>query len=155
MKKLLELSRYTAWLGVASLLVASVAAFVWGALKTAKVVGVVFASQGADPAIAVQLVALLDAFLIALALMFFAFSLYELTLGDLDVPDGLVVRSLDQLKSKLSSLLVMVMAVGFVERLVAWEDPRGTALFALAVALVSAVLVAFTRLAHGEPHPGP
>jgi uncharacterized membrane protein YqhA len=145
MRRLLELSRYSALLGVLSLLAAGVTAFAWGTAKTVHVVGKVLASHGADPTIAVQMIALLDAFLIALALLFFAVSLYELFIGELNVPPWLIAHGVHDLKVKLSSVVVLVMAVSFAEHLVEWRDPQGTALFALAVALVSSVLIAFCR----------
>lgn len=104
-------------------------------------------SAGQDPEIAiVALIQLLDAFLIAIALLIVSTSLYELFVGDLNLPDSLVARDFNQLKAKLSNVIILVMAVTFLERLVNWKNGLETMYFGIAVALVSAALIAFSYL---------
>jgi uncharacterized membrane protein YqhA len=71
MKFVLEKSKYLTLVGVIALLFASVAAFVWGALKTANTVLLVFNSRGMDKAITVEFIEIVDSFLIATALLIF------------------------------------------------------------------------------------
>lgn len=143
MKRLIESSRYLVSVGILALLAAAVAAFGWGALKTYNVIALVVLSAGKDPKITVSLIELMDAFLIATALLIFAASLYELFLGELALPDWMLAHNLYELKAKLSSIIVLVLAVKFLERLVDWTDPPGTLYYALAVAAVAATLIAF------------
>ena len=65
MQRLLEGSRYISVIGIVSLLVASLAAFGWGAVKTAKATILIATSYGQDPYITVALIELVDSFLIA------------------------------------------------------------------------------------------
>ena len=85
----------------------------------------------------------MDSFLIATALLIFAIGLYELFIEDVAMPKWLAVHSLHDLKAKLASVIVLVLAVNFLSHLVEWRDARETLEFGLAVAVVSAALIAF------------
>jgi uncharacterized membrane protein YqhA len=56
-----------------------------------------------------------------------------------------VADNLHDLKAKLSSVIILVMAVTFLEHIVEWKNPRDTFYFNLAVAVVSAALIAFSH----------
>ena len=144
MNKFLSSTRYIIILGVLSLVVASLTAFGWGVVKTVDAVALVITSAAKDPGITVGLIEVVDAFLIATAILIFALGLYELFIADLSVPDWMQIHNLHDLKAKLAGVLVLVMAVKFLEKLVEWKDARETLLFALAIAVISAALIAFS-----------
>jgi uncharacterized membrane protein YqhA len=150
MSKLLEKSRYLAIIGVLGLLVAAIAAFVWGIFQTVQAVALIVNSLGADKSITVALVQIVDSFLIATTLLIFSISLYELFIGEVDVPEWMVAHDLHDLKTKLSSLIIMVMAVKFVEKLVDVKDYGNVLSFGVAVTLVSAALIAFGYFSHKD-----
>jgi uncharacterized membrane protein YqhA len=145
MEKILERSRYLVLIAVFFSLFASAAAFIWGAVKTSSVVIHLVASRGRDPFAGIWLIELMDSFLIATALLLFALGMYELFIGDLKLPEWLVIHDLHDLKAKLGSVIVLVMAVTFLKHLVEWQDPLGTLYFGAAVAVVSAALIAFSQ----------
>ncbi len=143
MRRLLEWSRYLVVVPVVVLVLVTLAglgAFAWSAVP---VVIELFATQG-DSAGAIALLALLDRFLVAIAVLMSAVGLYELFVGELSLPDFLTVHTLHQLKARLAGVIILVMAVKFTEKLAEWKDPLDLVWFALAIALVSAVLIAFT-----------
>lgn len=144
MGKLLDKTKYLAFVGIASLLLASVAAFGWGAVKTFNVITLIVTSYGKDSYIAVSLIELVDSFLIAIALLIFSVSMYELFVGKLNLPDWMLAHNLHELKTKLSSVIVLVMAVKFLEHLVEWKNSIDLLFFAIAVSVVSATLIAFS-----------
>jgi uncharacterized membrane protein YqhA len=143
MKKILASARYLTLIGVLALLAAALAAFGWGLVKTVEAIGLIVSSLGGDAGIIIALVEVVDAFLVAMALLIFGLGLYELTIGDLNLPDWMLIRNLHDLKAKLGGVLVLVMAVKFLEKLVEWNDARETLFFALAIAVIAAVLIAF------------
>ena len=51
-----------------------------------------------------------------------------------------------ELKAKLSSLISLVVAVKFLEQLLEWKNPQELLFYALAVSLISGVLIAFSQL---------
>lgn len=143
MKFILERSKYFAIIGVAALLLAAAAAFVWGTLKTVDVISLIWSSLGRDKAITVELIEIVDSFLIATALLIFAASLYELFIAKLDLPEWMLAHNLYELKTKLSSMIVLVMGVKFLEKLLDVKDAAGLMQIGIATALMSAVLIAF------------
>jgi uncharacterized membrane protein YqhA len=143
MKYVLERSKYLALIGVIALLFAAIAAFVWGTLKTVDTISLVLSSLGRDKAITVELIEIVDSFLIATALLIFSVSLYELFIDKLELPDWMLAHDLYDLKTKLSSMIVLVMAVKFLEKLLDVKDPEALLQIGAATALMSAVLIAF------------
>ena len=143
MKFILEKSRYLAIVGVISLLVASVAAFAWGTFKTVHAVLLVIESLGADAAITIEFIEIVDTFLIATAILIFTVSLYELFIGEINVPEWMLAHNLYELKGKLSSMVVLVMGVKFLQKLIEAKDASELMQSGIAIAIVSAVLIAF------------
>jgi uncharacterized membrane protein YqhA len=99
--------------------------------------------MGRDKAITVELVEIVDSFLIATAVLIFATSLYELFVDKLDLPDWMLAHNLYELKTKLSSMIVLVMGVKFLEKLLDVKDTNDLLRIGIATALMSAVLIAF------------
>lgn len=147
MKKLLERSRYLVVIAVGASLIAAVAAFVWGAVRTVLVIVHLVAESGGGPEVSVSFIQLMDAFLIATGLLIFALGLYELFVQELELPGWLRLHDLHDLKARLSSVIILVMAVAFLEHLVEWRNAADTIRFGGAVAVVSGILIAFTRFA--------
>jgi uncharacterized membrane protein YqhA len=144
MARIIERSRYLILLAVGASLVASAVAFLWGVWKTIQVIIEMVTFRGKDTVMAVSLIALMDKFLIAVGLYIFAVGMYELFIGDLALPAWLSVHNLHEIKSRLSSIVILLMAIVFLEHMVEWQDPQGTLYFAIAVALVTAALIAFS-----------
>jgi uncharacterized protein (TIGR00645 family) len=141
----IALTRYLALIGVVFGWIASLAAFAWGAVKTIKVVGALL--HGELDGMAVALVSIIDAFLIAAGLLIFALGLYELFVGQIvetNRPAWLEIHDLDALKSKLAGIIVMVLAVAFLERLESATDARAVFYAGVGVAAVSATMIALT-----------
>lgn len=150
MKSLLSASRWMVIVAVFGALVAAGTAFAAGAVKTVKAVREL-ATQGTGAAgTAVRLVQVMDVFLIGAALLIFAVGMYELFIGPLEVPEGLRVSTLDELKAKLASVIVLVIAVYFLEHSVTAERSLDVLYRGGAAALVAGVLVAFLRFGHHE-----
>ena len=143
MKVILERSRYLALIGVFSLLIASFSAFIWGTIKTVFTPLLVLQTLGADTSITVELIEIIDIFLIATAILIFAASLYELFIGKLDMPEWMLAHDLYELKAKLSSMIVLVMTVKFLQKLIEVKDAAELLQRGIATAVVAAVLIAF------------
>ena len=142
MVRILESSKYLVWIGIISLLLLAVAAFLWGALEVVNAIWLIVSSRGQDPDIAVALLQVVDVFLISIALLVVAVSTYGLFLGDLNLPDWMMAHDLHELKGKLGGVIILIMVVKFVEKLIEWKDPQGTLQFGIAIAVISAALIA-------------
>ena len=143
MKKLLESSKYLTLIVVFSLLIASVGAFIWAAYRTGDAMILLVNDSDESSKITVALVQIIDKFLIATALLIFALAIYELFIEDLDLPAWLVIHDFHGLKTKLSSILVLVTAITFLKKLIEWKYAHDTLYFGIAITLVSAALISF------------
>ncbi len=97
----------------------------------------------------------LDGFLLAMAVLIFAFGIYELFVSELDEAQGhelsgriLVVRSLDDLKSRLGKVILVIMVVTLFEGVL--EFHAGTALDLLAVGGAIVLAAGALYLSHKE-----
>ena len=86
-----------------------------------------------------------DTILIGTVLLILGLGLWELFIGDLDLPPALTATSFDELKRKVASTLLLVLVVRFLESLV--SRPTGDDLLDLgiAVTLVGGLLVVYAN----------
>lgn len=144
MDNLLEKSKNLIFIAVVSSLIASIITLLWGAVKTVLIIIDLIKSYGKDPLLATSLIDLMHLFLIAAALFIFSVGMYELFIKEIKLPEWLVIHNLQDLNAKLSSVIILVMAVKFLEHLVEWKDPKGIMYIGIAVAAVSAALIGFS-----------
>ena len=145
MKTIIENSKYLSLLAVFTLLLTFALSLFWGIAQAVKAWGKIILSLGQSPDIIVSILKLIDAFLVAIVLYILAASLYELFVGKVELPSKLVAKSLTELKSKLSSVIVLVLAVhavevifdeGITELEMVWQ--------VVAMSLIAIVLIAFS-----------
>lgn len=146
MSKILAASRYLTIIAVIALLTAALAAFGWGVTKTIDAIHTIVVSAGEDKSITVSLVQIVDAFLIATTLLLFSLGLYELSIAEVKLPEWMIVHNLHDLKAKLGSMIVLIMAAKFLEKLADWKNAQEMLLFAISIALISGTLIAFSAL---------
>ena len=87
----------------------------------------------------------IDVFLLAMVLYIFALGLYELFVGKLNVPEALSIESVDELKAKLASVVILFVAIAYVKLLVEWTNPVDTLLFGAATGILIAVLIQYYK----------
>jgi uncharacterized membrane protein YqhA len=153
MKTIIEKSKYLSLLAVITLLITFALSLFWGIAQAVKAWGTIIFSLGQSPEIILSILKLVDTFLVAIVLYILAASIYELFVREVELPSRLVARSLTELKSKLSSVIVLVMAVHFVE--VVFDDGitvQDKVWEAVAVSLVSVVLIAFSYYGGSRGH---
>ena len=148
LKTILENAKYAVILAVLSSLAASVSIFIWASIKMFVTIYHMFADIVSPEAsgTTAHAVAILDSFILAVILYIFAIALYELFIGELKLPEWLVIKDLDDLKKKLSSVIALMLAVTFLEHLAECEDAQGTLMFAVAIAVVIFALVFYMKI---------
>lgn len=146
MNRILESSKYLVLMGVIGLLVASAATFVWGAFRTFNFITVLVATRGGDSGVVGSLIEVVDIFLVGTVLLITSLGLYELFISKLDLPDWLVIDDLTKLKTKLTDVIVLILAINFLKFFLKATNMVDLLLQAVAVAVVMGVLVAFGNL---------
>jgi uncharacterized membrane protein YqhA len=145
MKYIIEKSKYLSVFAVIALLVTFALSLFWGIVQTVKVCEKIIVSLGQSSEIILLILKLIDTFLVAIVLYILAASIYELFISKVEISSRLVAKTLSELKIKLSNMIIMVLAVHFVE--VIFDD--GIAGLekvwqAIAITLVAMVLIAFS-----------
>ena len=108
---LLNQARYLVLIAVAGLTVLSVATFAWAIAKTVKLFGALLDGGWRGDVALVDLLGVIEMYLLAIVQLIVAIGLYELFVGDLDVPNWLEVTSLDDLKKSIVDVLVVFLGV--------------------------------------------
>jgi uncharacterized membrane protein YqhA len=141
-------SRYVVIIAVIGTFAGSLTLLFYGAIEIGAIVvetvraGTVSAS-GAK-ALALGLIEATDVFLIAIVMFIIAQGLYALFVDDsLPLPAWLEIHDLDDLKGKLISVVIAVLAVLFLGEVVRWDGRRELAGLGAGVALVIAALTYF------------
>lgn len=76
--------------------------------------------------------------------------LYSLFVSPLNVTVALGVETLNDLETKVISVVIVIMGVHFLEHFIQWQDPMVTLQHAASLALVVSALVFFKIYAHRE-----
>jgi uncharacterized membrane protein YqhA len=151
MKKLFAVVRYLSLAPVLTLLVTFALALWVGVLKSVSLWTSVVTGQNRNGSAMLELIQIVDVFLIATVVYLLATSIYNLFIGDPGTSPKLVAHDLTELKTKLSSILVLVLAVHFVEIIFEGHtSPLDTLWLALASTAVGGVLIAFSWFSHSE-----
>lgn len=152
LKFCLEKGKYIILLAVVSTFLASAATFIWSAVRmitnvVSLTAGLITHEGGHS---GVQMIASLDSILLAIVLYIFSVAIYELFFGKINVPDWLIIENLDELKEKLASVIILILAVTFLEHLVEWKDAKETLMFGISIAAVLIALVFYMQHKKGE-----
>jgi uncharacterized membrane protein YqhA len=150
MKWIIEKSRYVAYIGVLVLLVCSLTAYVLGVYKTVKSVIAIASGEIKDDFALIALFDCLDSILVGTALLVISVSLYELFIGNLKVPDWMLVRNLNELKANFSFVIIPLMSVKFLQKLLQAENALDTLYYGIGVALLTLSLAAFNYVSEKE-----
>ncbi len=113
-------------------------------------------NQRAVEHFALELISLIDIFLLGTVLYIIALGLYELFIDpNLPLPQWLLIEDLDDLKEKLGGVVIVLIAVTFLGNFVESDGEIGILWLGLGgAAIIVAIAVAFAvRPRHGHIHP--
>jgi uncharacterized membrane protein YqhA len=100
--------------------------------------------DGADSDLAVvQVLELIDTFLLATVLLILAVGLFDLFVADIPAPEWLVFKDLASLKSKVSDVIVLLVAIKFLEKTITSKEPLDLVWYAISITLVGGLLIVF------------
>ncbi len=149
MARLIGLSRFIVALGVFSSLIVSLFLFVAVTVRTIRLLieeipRIGLGSEKGTKTLVVAAIEQADTVLIAAALLIIGIGLYELFIGQIkNVPHWLEVTTLDDLKEKLISLIVAVLAVNFFIYVSEWDGDGDILSLGLAIGAVVVALASF------------
>ena len=158
MKRALGLSRFIAVIGSLSSLLIAFLLSVSVAVRTVSLIVGTFpwlelGDEKVAKALTVAAVEQADVILIAAALLIIGIGLYTLFIGQVErLPPWLDIETLDDLKDKLVSVVVAVLAVNFFTRVVEWQGGLDILYLGGAMGLVIVSLAAFSYVHAAKKH---
>ncbi len=164
MQRVIGLSRFIVALGVFSSILVSLVLFVAVVVRTFRLLieeipRIGLGSEKGTKALVVAAIEQADTVLIAAALLIIGIGLYELFIGQIkNVPHWLEVKTLDDLKEKLISLIVAVLAVNFFIYVSEWDGGSdilslGVGIGVVVISLASFNLIKVRSKRENEPPP--
>lgn len=143
------LTRFIVLVPALGMMLGAVTLTVVGALEVGLTIADAFGGQTDTKEYVIAFVEIADVFLLAVVLYIIAIGLYELFIGDLPgLPEWLVFHSLDDLKSQLIGVVVVVLGVFFLGRALHGETPLNLLYLGGGIAAVTAALSLFLRAKH-------
>lgn len=145
-------TRFVVLLAVGAVLLVSVALFVLGAILAALSVwhafDAVLGGQMGSTDLTVEFLEIVSVMLKAVVFYIVGVGLYSLFVAPLNLTAALGVETLNDLETKVVSVIIVIMSVTFLEHFIRWEQPVETLLFGLTLALAVLALVAFQSHSH-------
>jgi uncharacterized membrane protein YqhA len=143
-------TRYAVLVAVAAVLLVSITLFLLGAAQGVTVVIRAWSDafqhgKFGSTDLTVEFLAVIGGMLRAVVMYLIGVGLYSLFVEPLNLTAALGVESLVDLETKVVSVVVVILAVTFLQHFIRWEDPLATLQFGAALALVSGALVLFQR----------
>ena len=115
MKRLVGYSRFLVIIGVIGFAVLSVTTFVWAGAKTVLLIDGLLEGGWRKEYSLVKLLQVVDTFLMAVVQLIVALGLYELFIGEINLPDWLIIHSFDDLKKSVIDVLVVFVSIKGIE----------------------------------------
>ena len=147
MARLMGNLRYLVIVAVVGIALQAIATFGWAVWITGDFIyDLLSSSAWQQDDTVVELLQVLDLYLIGTVLIITAVGLYELFIADVALPDWLVIRSLSELKTKIVEVIVLVIGIKFLEKLVEVKEPIDLLWYGLGSAVVMGVLIGWNSL---------
>ena len=147
MARLVGNLRYLVIVAVVGIAIQAIATFSWAVWVTIDFVyDLLTTSAWQQDDTVVELLQVLDLYLIGTVLLITAIGFYELFISEVQLPDWLIIRTLSDLKTKIVEVIVLVIGIKFVEKLVMTKEPIDVLWYGLGSAAVMAVLIGWNTL---------
>jgi uncharacterized membrane protein YqhA len=145
-------TRYIVLVAVVSVILVSVTLFVMGAGLAVKGIWHAASSltrgEGATTTITVDLLEVVSVMLKAVVFYLIGVGFYSLFIAPLNLTAALGIRSFNDLEIKVVSVVIVIMAVTFLEHFIRWDQAVETLLYGLSLGVVVGALVFFQMHTH-------
>jgi len=154
MRRLVSASRYLIFIPALGSFIAATTLIIYGGVEIVQLVLEIFetgvSSKGAK-ALALAFIEVVDLFLLGTVFYIIALGLYELFIDEnIPLPAWLSINTLDDLKNKLTGVVILVMGVLFLGQVVTWDGERNLLPYGGAIALVIVALTYFLSQRTGK-----
>lgn len=142
-------SRFIVLVPAFGMLMGAIVLTVVGAIEVGTLIVHAFEGSMTQKEMVIGFVEIADIFLLSVVLYMIALGLYELFIADIPgLPEWLVFNSLDDLKTQLIGVVVVVLAVYFLGRTLHGDSTQNLLYLGGGISLVIAALALFMRSKH-------
>lgn len=145
-------SRFVVMIAVAAVMIVALSLFLLGAILASLSVWHawkgVFDGQIGSTDLTVEFLEVVSVMLKAVVFYIIGVGLYSLFIAPLNLTVALGVETLNDLESKVVSVVIVILGVTFLEHFIRWEQPVATLQYGGALALVVGALVLFQMFSH-------
>lgn len=150
MSRLFDLSPSMIILAVVGSLLAAFALIIYGFLRVLAVIWELITdhdlTSNQEEHVSIQLIELIDVFLIGVILLIVALGLYQLFIDEKStLPSWLKIRTLDELKHRVIGVICVVLGVNFLSNVSEWNGGKDILYLGAAIGIVLAALVLLLR----------
>jgi uncharacterized membrane protein YqhA len=150
-------SRFLIILAIVGTTVSAAAMMIFGLIVVAKTIWHTFRDGNFDiegaKHLAVDLIELTDLFLLGMVLYVVAIGMYQLFINeDVAIPDWMRVENLNDLKTQLINVIVVLLAVSFLAIAVSWEGATSIVYLGASVGGVIVTLAVYNLAHHWVEH---
>jgi uncharacterized membrane protein YqhA len=160
-ERVLGLSRLLVLIAVVFLVIDAAACFVYGADILVRTLAQIVSQPTHVGARLGRFLIVMDTFLVGVTLMILAFGFYELFVPTTEyegkkfwLPRWLEMHDIEDLKARVVSMLILVAAITFVDRLVEAENAEEVLFLGVGISIVIVALTAFLWFGRSKPPPG-
>ncbi|HEX2320625.1 MAG TPA: YqhA family protein [Streptosporangiaceae bacterium] len=160
-ERILALSRLLVLIAVVFLVIDAAACFIYGADILILTLAQIVSQPTHVGARLGRFLIVMDTFLVGVTLMILAFGFYELFVPTTEyegqkfwLPRWLEMHDIEDLKARVVSMLILVAAITFVDRLVEAENAEEVLFLGVGIAIVIVALTAFLWFGRSKPPPG-
>ncbi len=157
-EKLIWNYRFIVLIAVIALLISTAISFYFGIIHTREAIHLTSTPLVDANYILVYLISSLDDFLLGIVLLIIAFGIYELFISPIDpmeeqehIPQWLKFHSLDELKSTLSKLLIIILIVYFFKTAIVMKFETPQSLLYLAGGILLVAIANYLSHRHSTP----
>jgi uncharacterized membrane protein YqhA len=145
MRRLIEISRYAVVLPAMASLIGGIVLMILGSLGILQATVDTVLSRAPMKETIVAILTSIDAILLGTVLLVIGYGLYELFVDtNLEIPEWLEINTLDDLKAKLTGVIVAIIAVVFVGLLVETKSANDVLYYGVGAGAVVLSLAAFS-----------
>jgi uncharacterized membrane protein YqhA len=147
-------TRFVVLLAVVSVILLSIALFAVGAAiairGTWQAIMSIVSGDLEGTALSVEMLEIVTVILKAVVFYLIGVGLYSLFIAPLNLTTALGLSSLNDLEIKIVSVVIVILAVTYLEHFIRWQEPVEVLLYGFSLALVVAALVFFQMHSHAS-----
>ena len=134
-------------IAVIGILALATGIFLYSFYEIFKVIETIIQNQASNEEIILKALKAIDLVLLGVVFFIMGIGLFELFIKSLeDLPDWLVIKDIDQLKSMLIKVVIVVMGVSFCGRIVTWDGETDLLGYGIGLGVVIYALSYFLKV---------